>query len=77
MRPLEVRATDRKFVDSPDAGDPACLCSRCGEPIGEDQVPIRNVVLDGQVFVEYRYHARCVDIEMYEDEGLRDDEGNE
>ena len=31
----------RWFTDSPDAGDPACLCSRCGDPIPEHDVPLR------------------------------------
>jgi len=29
------------FDDSPDAGDPACICSYCGRVIDEDQVPLR------------------------------------
>ncbi len=36
---IKILCTDTKFYDSPDAGDPACLCSRCGKVI--DDAPIR------------------------------------
>jgi hypothetical protein len=29
------------FRDSPDAGDPRCICSVCGKQIGEEECPIR------------------------------------
>lgn len=29
------------FDNSPDAGDPDCLCSWCNKVIGEDELPIR------------------------------------
>jgi hypothetical protein len=56
----------RWFVDSPNAGDPACLCSLCGEVIpeedeeGEVVIPIR--VWDrraGRTALEARFHPNC------------------
>jgi hypothetical protein len=29
------------FDDSPDTGDPSCICSYCGRLIDEDQLPLR------------------------------------
>jgi hypothetical protein len=29
------------FEDSPDAGCPECICSYCGNQIGEDEIPLR------------------------------------
>jgi hypothetical protein len=52
--------TDRRFEDSPDEGDPGCLCSRCGEPIGEDETAIRASPKDGRF--EYRFHPACLGI---------------
>lgn len=69
--PIQVLPSDRKFDDSPDAGEATCLCSRCGQVIGETNVPIRVFVYEGRDG-EYRYHARCVGLA---DEG--DDEGAE
>ncbi len=63
---LEILPTDRLFGDSPDVGDPACLCSRCGEPILEGDAPSVRVWPDsgslvvGQPDEEYRFHARCL-----------------
>jgi hypothetical protein len=37
---LEIKSTDKFFYDSPDAGDPDCLCSRCLKPIPEEDAPI-------------------------------------
>jgi hypothetical protein len=37
---LEVKVTDKFFYDSPDAGDPECICSRCGKQIPEKDSPI-------------------------------------
>ncbi len=45
------------FTDSPDAGDPRCLCSLCGFPIGEDDTPIRMWTDDGKQ--EARFHFDC------------------
>lgn len=55
---IEILPTDKKFQDSPDAGDPSCWCSRCLLPIGEDDVPLRAFPEDGSG--EYRYHIQCV-----------------
>lgn len=51
--------TDRLFQDSPDTGDPTCLCSRCLRPIPEEVVPIR-VFVDKGSGSEYRYHPACL-----------------
>lgn len=53
---LTILQTDTKFYDSPDAGDPACLCSRCGKVI--DEAPIRAFPENGEY--EYRYHPACL-----------------
>lgn len=37
---FEVKLTDKFFYDSPDAGHPACLCSRCGKQIREADSPV-------------------------------------
>ena len=29
------------FEDSPDVGDPACICSHCERPIDEPDIPLR------------------------------------
>lgn len=62
-----VQSDDRLFDDSPDAGLPECICSRCGQVIGEETVPIRLFVLHGakdRHGCEYRYHPTCVGIEI-------------
>ena len=38
---LNIRTTDKAFDQSPDAGDPDCICSRCGNKILEGEFPIR------------------------------------
>ncbi len=53
---IKILQTDTKFYDSPDAGDPACLCSRCGEAI--EEAPIRAFPESGEY--EYRYHPACL-----------------
>lgn len=45
------------FSDSPDAGDPACVCSACEEKIRRNQVPIR-IFLE-EKGKEYRFHPKC------------------
>ena len=57
-----ILPSDRRFPDSPDGGQIACLCSRCGQPITEEEVeqdgpPIR--VWPEEVDSEYRFHPRC------------------
>lgn len=67
--------TDLLFANSPDAGHPDCICSRCGEPIGEEVIPIRVFTDDNR---EYRYHPDCVGLavdDLYWDDGSElDDE---
>lgn len=47
-----------KWFDlSPDAGDPSCLCSLCGELIGEEEMPIR--AFDADKGLEARFHIKC------------------
>lgn len=46
------------FADSPDAGDPACICSLCGECIGEDDAPVVRM-FDSANNVEARFHRGC------------------
>jgi hypothetical protein len=58
MNLFDILPTDVKFYDSPFAGDPACICSRCHLPIGEDDVPIRAWPEVGGY--EYRFHPKCV-----------------
>jgi len=62
---IEVLPTDQFFTDSPDVGHPACVCSRCGMPITEEDaeraVPIR--VWPEDMSGEYRYHPRCQGVE--------------
>lgn len=53
-----VRETDKLFQDSPDAGWPECICSRCGGRIGEDEMPLRVFVDEGKGG-EYRYCEGC------------------
>lgn len=57
---ISILPTDREFADSPDAGDKHCLCSRCGEVIGEGQTPIR--AWPHPAPMEYRFHPECLGI---------------
>jgi hypothetical protein len=59
-RPFDMLPGDRIFTDSPDSGDPACLCSRCGKTIEGNIVPIR--VTDPLGVTERRYHPACIGI---------------
>jgi hypothetical protein len=59
--PIEVRESDTVFNDSPEAGAPACLCSRCGKPIAADPAPIRVFnKMPGRPLRERRYHPACL-----------------
>jgi hypothetical protein len=53
-----IQQTDRLFFDSPDKGDPTCLCSRCLQPIGEDDLALRAWPQDGSNG-EFRYCEAC------------------
>jgi hypothetical protein len=59
--PLAILPSDRRFTDSPDVGDRACICSRCSRPIPENEVPIRAWPESGAY--EYRFHARCLGLQ--------------
>ncbi len=68
MIQIPILLTDKVFNDSPDAGTPECICSRCLKPIKEDEVPIRAwltstlYTIDNQRIpkLEWRYHANCL-----------------
>lgn len=45
---LKILDTDRFFKDSPNAGEPDCICSRCFNHIDEDQIPLR-VAIDQEI----------------------------
>ncbi len=56
---FEIRPTDEFFADSPDAGDPACRCSRCGLVIAVTAVRMWDEE-HGMPKGEYRYHPECL-----------------
>lgn len=43
------------YKNSPDGGDPECLCSLCAKQIGENEQPIRLFGKD----IEARFHDFC------------------
>lgn len=45
------------FKNSPNAGHPQCLCSKCGNLIDEDEGPIR--CWSEKFDIEYRWHHEC------------------
>ena len=47
------------FTKSPDAGDPGCLCSLCGEPISEEECPFRMWTDKHKPMLEVRLHWKC------------------
>jgi hypothetical protein len=67
-----IREGDRVFTDSPDAGSPACLCSRCGGLIREDDMPVR--AWEEHADRERRYHPACLGLQTYHEVG---DDGEE
>jgi hypothetical protein len=46
------------FSDSPDCGDPTCVCSLCGALITEDDAPAIRL-FDTDTNREARFHMRC------------------
>jgi hypothetical protein len=46
------------FSDSPDCGDPACICSLCSTLITEDHAPAIRL-FDTDTNREARFHMRC------------------
>ena len=51
------------FTDSPDTGDPACVCSYCAKVIPEGEVPLRAWREDN---TELRLHINCAKIVVEE-----------
>lgn len=45
------------FNDSPDTGDPACVCSLCGKVIEEGEIPLR--IFRPSNNTELRLHMRA------------------
>lgn len=41
---LKILDTDRFFNDSPNTGEPGCICSRCHKQIKKKEVPLRVAV---------------------------------
>lgn len=56
--PFVILPTDRYFFDSPEAGEPGCICSRCLLQIREEDCCIRAWSDDGTL--EWRYHPQCI-----------------
>ena len=64
---ISIKSTDKVFQDSPDAGDPVCLCSRCLQVIAENDCPLRCWPEKGEVGhdpkakggTEYRFCHSC------------------
>ncbi len=54
------------FKDSPDTGDPACLCSYCAKVIEEDDDPIRAWRGKDKDTEELRLHIACAKIVVVE-----------
>jgi hypothetical protein len=53
----KARQVIRWFSDSPDAGDPGCICSLCGKAIPEDECAVRAT--RQQENLEARFHEKC------------------
>ena len=74
---INILSTDTRFLDSPDVGEPDCLCSRCGKPI-LGGVPFRawpdDIGQPGSDNYEYRYHNACqgLDPKYDQDQELED-----
>lgn len=47
------------FANSPDTGDPTCICSWCYQPIGEHEAPIIRL-FNSDANTEARFHRRCL-----------------
>ena len=62
MSLFELRETDRLFYSEfvIEAGDPECLCSRCGLAIEERCAPAIRMWRDGEPGFEYRFHSHCL-----------------
>ena len=67
LRNCLVRLGTFLWQDSPNAGDPDCLCSLCLERISADEVPIRMWPFEGMemnVKGELRFHLLCYEFAM-------------
>lgn len=64
--PIQILPTDLTFPDSPDPGDPRCICSRCQEEIPETTLPIRGYLETATGTYELRFHPECLGITVYE-----------
>lgn len=53
---LKVLDTDRFFTDSPNAGEPGCICSRCHQQIKENEVPLRVAITEDDFLTEKDGH---------------------
>jgi hypothetical protein len=75
---IEILSTDKKFYDSPDAG-PDCICSRCGKPILG--IAIRcwpdDIDKNPKENYEYRFHAKCVNVQISDDDECMDGYDND
>ncbi len=60
---LNILPTDKLFDDSPDAGMPECVCSRCGSKILEGEIAIR--AYHKKENKEWRFCEFCVTGEKY------------
>ena len=47
------------FVDSPNAGDPGCICSLCGKVIEDVETPLR--LFRERDNYELRLHKKCAE----------------
>lgn len=47
------------YMDSPNAGDPKCLCSFCKHKITAGELPIRFYRRISGVYAEARLHVAC------------------
>lgn len=61
------------FEDSPDAGDPACICSYCGFAITEDQLCYRTFCKTDNT--EARLCDNCLQLLDKQIERFRDKQG--
>lgn len=56
---FQLHPGDWLFENSPEAGNAACICSRCRDPILEGELPIR-IFVPGSRDREFRFHPKCV-----------------
>lgn len=54
------------FTDSPDTGDPKCICSYCTKVIEEGEIPLYAFRGEGKETKELRLHINCAKIVVVE-----------